>query len=241
MHSIKQFKFRHDDSRIRNIVSVVISARQASIFQEVEGRISRIIEERLDSAVTNALGRLNFSDQSQNVSSGNACPFEQSPNYKWPENIHPSLHQSQNSFPQPNRSESRVNDSSVITTAGRIAGLINNWDVKFDGSPNQSVENFIYQMESLGVDTLGGNFNLLCENMPCLFTGEAKHWYWRYRRSVERITWHSVCQDLRTNFEEHRSDTEIKEDMGSRKQGPNELFEDYKNVMLRLSEFTYAT
>lgn len=76
----------------------------------------------------------------------------------------------------PNNSELRSSNSNV-SNAGRIASLINNWDIKFDGSPKLSVENFIYRIESMVVDTLSGNFNVLCENAQCIFVNEAKDWY----------------------------------------------------------------
>lgn len=99
-----------------------------------------------------------------------------------------------------------------------------------------SVDSFIYRIECQVVDTLGGNFNLLCEHVQSLFTNDAKDWYWRYRRSVERITWTSLCEALRTNFQQHKSDFEIKEQIRSRKQGVTESFDDFRNAVLKLAE-----
>lgn len=86
------------------------------------------------------------------------------------------------------------------------------------------------------IDSLGGNFNLLCEHAQSLFASEAKEWYWRYRRSVQRVTWPSLCQALRTNFQQHKSDFEIKEAIRARKQGPTECFDDFRNAILRTAE-----
>lgn len=218
-----------DDTRIRHIVSAVISARQASIFNDIEERVARTIEERIESAVINSLSRLNLNLPNEMRAQNNASVNYNS-QYEWPQDF------PRQSGISRNNSGLRGSDSSIVMNAGKIASLISHWDIKFDGSPKLSVENFIYRIESLVLDTLGGNFNILCDNAQCLFEKDARDWFWNFRRSVDRITWPLLCEALRTNFEEYRTDTEIKEDMRSRKQGPNESFEEYKSVILKMAE-----
>lgn len=135
-----------------------------------------------------------------------------------------------------NRFESRVSDVTVMNNSAKVANLINSWDIKFDGSGRLSVENFICRIESQVFDNLNGNFELLCEHAQCLFLKEARDWYWWFRRTVNRVTWSRLCEALRTNFGQHRSDIDIKEDMRTRKQSPMESFDEYKNAMYKMAE-----
>ena len=213
----------NEDSRIRNMVSAVITARQASIFQDLDSRISHIVEHALNNAVSNL--NLGASTPTRDVPPNMNDP--RASEYDWPQEASNFNNNPQN-IP--------LNDNVVSNNFYKIANLINSWDIKFDGSPRLSVENFIYRIESLVYDTLNGNFQLLCEHAQCLFNKEAKDWYWQYRRSVNRVSWRNLCDALRTNFEHHRSDIDIKEDMRARKQNTTESFDEYKNAVLRIAE-----
>ncbi|XP_036347766.1 uncharacterized protein LOC118757134 [Rhagoletis pomonella] len=48
--------------------------------------------------------------------------------------------------------------------------------------------------------------------------------------------WPSLCEALRTNFQQHKTAFEIKEMVRSRKQGQNESFDDFRNAVLKLAE-----
>ncbi|CAD7001143.1 unnamed protein product, partial [Ceratitis capitata] len=52
-----------EDNRIRNIVSAVISARNATIFSNLDDRISLLLEQKLEAAMTNLFERLNLNSQ----------------------------------------------------------------------------------------------------------------------------------------------------------------------------------
>lgn len=224
-----------EEGRLRNIVTTILTSRHAAFFQEFEDRIARTIEERIECALTSVLDNLNIGDQAPDAPAGNENREENHSQHSWPRDM-PSLTEPRVQRNVSNRVSNGNNEASVINNAGKIANLINGWDIKFDGTRKLSVENFIYRIESQVIDTLGGNFNVLCDNAQCLFIKDAKDWYWRYRRSVDRVTWPSLCQELRTNFEDHKTDTELKEDMRARKQGPTESFDDYKNIILHISE-----
>ena len=81
-----------------------------------------------------------------------------------------------------------------------------------------------------------GNFQTLCEHAQCLFIKDAKDWYWHYRRTVNTVTWLNLCEALRTNFEHHRSDIDIKEDMRARNQNFSESFDEYKNAVFKIAD-----
>ncbi|XP_036319799.1 uncharacterized protein LOC118734185 [Rhagoletis pomonella] len=238
----------NEEARIHNIVGAVILARQAAAFENLDERIAQIMEQRLESTLSNVLARLNLNHGMTNApqpqvsqsmaanappnsttprpnrNSVNSTPIWARDDLNNPDNFHRQIDQF------------RFSDISSVPNSGRIAQLIASWDIKFDGSSKLSVDNFLYRIESQVIDTLGGNFNVLCEHVQSLFTNEAKDWYWRYRRSVERVTWPTLCQALRTNFQEHRTDTEIKELIRARKQCLYESFDDFRNAILKLAE-----
>jgi len=184
--------------------------------------------------IPNLLNNLNLNPNFNPNLSGNHNPHLFDLN--WPTEM-PNFENLLQGSPHINpNNQPRLSNASSITQSGKVAQLISNWDLKFDGSLRMSVENFIYRVESLTRDTLWGNFALLCEHAQCLFAGEAKDWYWRYRRSVERVTWPPLRNALRIHFEDYRTDSDFKDIMRRRKQGPTESFEDYKNSILKLSE-----
>lgn len=224
----------NDDSRIRSIVSAVVSARQATIFQDLDERVNRIIE----GALSNALSNLNLVLPTANPAPPDGANPSRYNDPEWPRDM-PNFPENNNNRPSnisQNRFDERVSDITVMNNYYKVANLINSWDIKFDGSARLSVDNFIYRIESLVHDTLNGNFNLFCEHVQCLFTKEAKDWYWHFRRTVNRVTWPVLCEALRTNFEQHRSDIDIKEDMRARRQTPSESFDDYKNAIYKIAE-----
>lgn len=233
-----------NETRIRNLVSAVISARQASMFDDLENRVTQIIENRLENTMASILERLNLNPSqpaqagnsispAANISASNPPPNGSTPT--WPRDIPPLPNNSNLNFHN-QIDQLRFSDLSSVPNIGRVAQLINSWDMKFDGTSRLSVDSFLSRIELQVIDALGGNFNLLCEHAQCLFTNEAKDWYWRYRRSVPRVTWPSLCEALRTNFQQHKSDFDIKESIRARKQGQNECFDDFRNAILKIAE-----
>lgn len=98
------------------------------------------------------------------------------------------------------------------------------------------VDKFIYMINSLTSDSLGGDFDVLCEHLHILFIGRGLDWYWRYRRSVERVEWSSLCEALRSHFQDHLSDGDIKELIRERKQGDNEKFDEFYSAVQYLCD-----
>lgn len=118
--------------------------------------------------------------------------------------------------------------SSVLNTSGRIAQLIQTWNISFNGNSSKlPVDKFIYMVTALTNDSLGGDFEVLCEHLHILFNGRGLDWYWRYRRSVERVEWTLLCEALRSHFQDHLSDGDIKELIREKKQKESESFDEF--------------
>ena len=119
----------------------------------------------------------------------------------------------------------------------RIAQLMQSWKVTFSGCLNKMpVGKFIYMINSLTHDSLGGNFSVLCEHLHILFSDKGLDWYWRYRRTVPNIDWDNLCEAMRVHFRDHLSDDDVKELIRNRKQGDNEDFEKFYTAILYLCD-----
>lgn len=224
-----------EEARIRNLVSAVVSARQANLLQDLEKHISTMFEQKFESSLNVLMSRLTTNQlpsQNQPVQPI-PSPNQNVSHQDWPRQMPNDLiSETENTNHVPRSST----PSTLLTNSNKISQIITNWDIRFDGSAKLSVESFIYRIESQVIDTLGGNFNILCDNAQCLFLGDAKDWYWRYRRSVDKVTWPSLSEALKINFSTFRSDAEIIDSMKSRKQGPSESFDSFKNAVLKISE-----
>lgn len=220
-----------EEQRIRNIVSAILQARQTTMFENFETRVAQMISNSIESSVNQIVARVQGQNQLPPAPVQDRLTND---TYNIPDNLFHNLPTQPNS-PVNNSNRSRSNFTTA-TQASRLAQLISSWDIKFDGTSKLSVDNFIYRIEYQVQDALGYDFNLLCEHVHSLFAGEARDWYWRYRRSVDRIVWSDLCDALRTAFAEYRTDSEIKNSMRARKQGPNESFDEYKSAVLRISE-----
>ena len=208
--------------------------------QNIEHRILSAVQSRMESEFSrmNAL-MVQMSQQLQNLSVREP---------EWPQEQFPPLssrNTAQATFPQ-NQSFQNIdiprerpsNVSSVaIMNSSKVANLINNWHLTFSGaSTGMTVEKFIYMVNSLVSDSLAGDFNLLSEHSHLLFTGKAKDWYWRYRRTVPQIQWNRLCVALQGHFNDHLSDLDIRELVRERKQNFNESFEDFYTDILQICD-----
>lgn len=227
-----------EDQRIHNIVNAIVAARTTTSAESLEVRLAQVIEQRLERSVETIMRRLNLNGcqndrLEEHFASHINSPSAQIPSF--PQDPPQFLEQYQN--PSTNRGGTpQSRDFFSVSNSSRLSNLISSWEIKFDGSPNLSVENFIYRVECQTIDTLGGDFQLLCSHLQNLFTKEARNWYWRYRRSKEKITWSELCAALRKEYSLGKSDTDIKESMRARKQGINESFDEYKNAILKIAE-----
>lgn len=78
---------------------------------------------------------------------------------------------------------------------------MSNWRITFSENPNGlSVENFICRVKALTVQTLQGDFDLLCRNVSSLFEAKAADWFCRWHGSVSRGSWTDLCITLNSCF-----------------------------------------
>ena len=172
-------------------------------------------------------------------------------NVDWPQEDFPPI---ANDFRPPMREQSRPanqpinisipatrdrtsNSSFMITNSSKVANIISSWHITFSGvSSHMPVEKFIYMINSLVADSLAGDFSLLNEHSHLLFTAKAKDWYWRYRRSVPIIEWQQLCIALQQHFNDHLTDTDVREQIRDRKQNFNESFDDFYSDILQICD-----
>jgi len=91
----------------------------------------------------------------------------------------------------------------------KVGHIINGWKLRFNGHDGLSVDNFIYRVEALTHQTLEGNFSVLCSNASILFDGKAREFYWRYHKSSRSLGWISLCEALRKQFRDTRTDVDF--------------------------------
>ncbi|XP_073814237.1 uncharacterized protein [Musca autumnalis] len=127
--------------------------------------------------------------------------------------------------------------SNLTDRPDKVLQIISNWKIKFTGgSTGLSVENFIYRVEALIAQTLNGNNNILCKNVSALFDGKANDRYWRYHRTVQTITWPGLCEALRMHYKDSRTDVDIRELIGDRRQKPAESFDLFYDSIVDLTD-----
>lgn len=127
--------------------------------------------------------------------------------------------------------------SDLQTRPDKVLQIMSNWKLKFNGGQNGlSVDNFIYRIEALTAQTLQGNFDLLCGNASSLFDGKANDWFWRYHRSVNSIRWNDLCRALREQYQDSRTDIDLRELIRERKQKPGESFDNFYEAIVALTD-----
>lgn len=219
--------------QLPELMAHIVDTCQATLMNSLSSRIADLVEEQ----IAQGLSRLNLQANNQSAAPTTSRRLDETPHHNdWPtEMSYPN-----NSSPRESRNDvrgyHRFSESTSVADSSRIAHLISSWNIKFDGSPKVTVENFIARIEVLVCDRLGGNFNLLLDHVHCLFTGNAEDWFWRFRISTQRVSWPGICESLRANFGLNRSDEDVKELMRSRKQKASETFDDYRDAVLKLSE-----
>lgn len=123
----------------------------------------------------------------------------------------------------------------------KITSIINNWNVKFDGSSNGlNVEEFLYRVRSLTASTLDNDFSLVRKNLHSILLGKARDWYWQFHKQSPNFDWTDFCTAIRYRYKDYKSDYDIREEIRNRKQKPGESFEAFYDsitaITARLSE-----
>ncbi|CAD7015154.1 unnamed protein product [Ceratitis capitata] len=143
---------------------------------------------------------------------------------------------------QPGHLSNNLNTSHFSTLSPeKITSIINNWNVKFDGSTNGlNVEEFLYRVRSLTASTLDNDFSLVRNNVHSILIGKARDWYWQFHKQSPDFDWTDFCTAIRHRYKDYKSDYDIREEIRNRKQKPGESFETFYDsittIIARLSE-----
>lgn len=129
------------------------------------------------------------------------------------------------------------NLSELSQRPDKVSHIMNGWKLRFSGSAGGiSIDNFIYRVQALTHQTLGGNFGILCGNASALFEGKADDFYWRYHKSVQVVRWDELCFAFRRQFRDTRTDVDIRELIRDRKQKENENFDSFYDAVVQLTD-----
>lgn len=145
-------------------------------------------------------------------------PFQQNNRFQVNNNIHSSTHQMEENV-------SHFDENFAIRST-KITSIIQNWNIKFDGSANGiSVDEFLYRVSSLTREHFNNDFNIICKNLHVLLSGRARNWYWGYHKQVQIVEWKGFCEALQYRYKDFRSSFDIHDEVRNRKMKPNETFE----------------
>lgn len=235
-------------SELQDMISSIVSAQQAQLLASLGNQISRLVQSNIESQFS----RLNLNGQTTSNSTAQAVNPQNSPRQMhtlpaveertFREIFGISLNTSQNnghlntsrSLPATSNQSA---SSDLSSRPDKVLHIMSNWRIKFTGnSCGLSVENFIYRIESLTMQTLQGDFDLLCRNASSLFEGKAADWFWRYHRSVPLVSWSDLCRALRQQYSDSRSDVDIRELIRDRKQKLGESFDNFHDSVVELTD-----
>lgn len=140
----------------------------------------------------------------------------------------------------PNRPNSRLptfNHNFDLTT-DKVSNIMSGWHLKFSGQDEEelSVDNFLYRVQALTIQSLRGDFEVLCRHIHLLFSGKAMDWFWRFHRTSSSFDWETLCVQLKNQFRDRRTDFDLKEQIRGRKQRMGEKFDDYYDTILQIAD-----
>lgn len=79
----------------------------------------------------------------------------------------------------------------------RVTSVMNGWNVQFDGTNRDiTAENFIYRVRIIASENLGGDMQLVVDNIYLLLKHRALEWYWRSCSRTHSLTWQVIVPDL---------------------------------------------
>lgn len=236
-------------SELQEMVRSIVFAQQEQLLASLGDQISRIVQNSIESKLEGL---------SQNGASISTGVVPQPNTHNTPQRqMHTLPAVEEQTFREMlglshNHSQSNVNlnvsrcgpsasshssSSDLSSRPDKVLNIMSNWRIKFSGSPNGlTVENFIYRVKALTVQTLQGDFDLLCRNASSLFEGKAADWFWRYHRSVSRVSWNDLCMALKQQFSDSRSDVDIRELIRDRKQKQGESFDSFYDSVVELTD-----
>lgn len=133
--------------------------------------------------------------------------------------------------------ENRYLDNRSDRNSERVLNIIRNWKVRFTGIISEvTVDEFIYRINSLTNANLNGDFNLLCEHAHILFEDKALKWFWRFHRSCVHMHWDKLCDAMKRQYGDDKTDFDIRDDILQRKQRHNETFDEFHEAIMVLCD-----
>lgn len=233
---------------LQGMISSIVSAQQAQLLASLSDQIARLVQ-------TNIESRLSRSDlngrpaspaaavQTQHTSPRQIQTLPSVEERTFREMFGISLNNTGNqaqlnsSRTGPSVSVSNSTSSDLTSRPDKVLHIMSNWKIKFNGNINGlSIENFIYRVKALTLQTLQGDFDLLCRNASSLFEGKAADWFWRYHRSVPVVSWQELCRALRQQYSDSRTDIDIRELIRDRKQNRGESFDVFYESIVELTD-----
>lgn len=239
---------------LQAMISSIVATQQAQLLSSLSDQIARLVQTNLDTR----LSQLNLNRQSVSPAIVPSQAHQTSPRqmqtlpaveertfremFGIPLNNSGSQGQLNSSRSGPSSSalgstSSNSASSDLTSRPDKVLHIITNWKIKFSGNVNGlSIENFIYRVKSLTIQTLQGDFDLLCRNASSLFEGKAADWFWRYHRSVPLVSWRELCRALRQQYSDSRTDIDIRELIRDRKQNRGESFDAFYESIVELTD-----
>lgn len=227
---------------LQNMVTAAVGAQQAEMLQSLDRSINRIIETQMEDGFRRF--SLQYPPQQNRqqplLSNINTLPNVEQQTLNQllglpPESVPNTL---PSAFDHaPNRSSSRHTSNELAFRPDKVGHIITNWKLRFTGAiDGMPVENFIYRVEALTNQTLGGCFDTVCRHASLLFDSKASDWFWRYHKSVSEIRWPSLCEALRRQYKDTRTDVDYREKIRDRKQKANESFDSFYDSIVQLTD-----
>ncbi|KAI8118689.1 hypothetical protein CVS40_9622 [Lucilia cuprina] len=237
---------------IRNLVTAAVGAQQAEMLSTLSHQLTKIIETNIESGFRrislSQSGNENSRPKDLNTNSDSTPTMRNLPSVEQQtlEQLLglPSNRDSTGNV-QPAASNGRLNSNAADLSHSsdsffrpdKVGHIIHNWKIRFSGDhKGMSVDNFIYRVEALTTQTLDGNFELLCRHISTLFDSKATEWFWRYHRSVNEIRWPDLCNALRHQYKDSRTDVDFREMIRDRKQHHGESFDSFYDAIVEISD-----
>uniref|UniRef100_A0A1A9Z291 CCHC-type domain-containing protein n=1 Tax=Glossina pallidipes TaxID=7398 RepID=A0A1A9Z291_GLOPL len=224
-----------EESRINRLVTAAVTAQRTQLFDELKQQMTTFIQSTLGTTFKN------FNAQDSSMST---------PNFETRHNITqlPPIRENEQIVDQllginslninelnSNHGYSNYSNNTVNLASDKIGQIIYNWKIRFRGGlSGLSVEAFLYRIEALTRQMLGGDFNLLCRHASILLDSKAADWFWRYHRSVPAVKWSELSVTLKAQYRDTRTDMDYRELCRDRKQKSGESFDSFYESILQL-------
>lgn len=109
---------------------------------------------------------------------------------------------------------------------------IHKWNIIFDGTPFGSpIDRFLYRVEHLAKSNRIP-FSKLVNDLHILLRKIALEWYWSYLQRNGIVQWENLIQDMRSRFQDRKTDFEIRQSIVARKQKFRESFLEFYSAIL---------